>query len=356
MKRRIILSVAAFILAGLILAPLGLTLISEYWYLYLIVALAVGVFTFFVLSFHDTNSVSIQKTQKQTVNDVLLKIDSLQEDIKAVGDNLRAVMEKNRQDILQGIAENLSALKETFESVSESIKRVVTSTDEMMKSAVNSVNGRFDEAFDKSDKGVALLQENLKIIDEGLRSAIDKNLHTIQEGNSKNMETLHNVTMSVNESIKRVVTSTDEMMKSAVNSVNGRFDEAFDKSDKGVALLQENLKIIDEGLRSAIDKNLHTIQEGNSKNMETLHNVTMSVNEEIKALQDFVREVSKNSNDDLLAKFESAQRRVEELKDTLELLTTENYQEILNTEDSLLSVLTAMNGELNKLSDIQTCL
>ncbi len=276
MKRRIILSVAAFILAGLILAPLGLTLISEYWYLCLIVALAVGVFTFFVLSFHDTNSVSIQKTQKQTVNDVLLKIDSLQEDIKAVGDNLRVVMEKNRQDILQGIAENLSALKETFESVSESIKRVVT--------------------------------------------------------------------------------STDEMMKSAVNSVNGKFDEAFDKSDKGVALLQENLKVIDEGLRSAIDKNLHTIQEGNSKNMETLHNVTMSVNEEIKALQDFVREVSKNSNDDLLAKFESAQRRVEELKDTLELLTTENYQEILNTEESLLSVLTAMNGELNKLSDIQTCL
>lgn len=276
MKRRIILSVAAFILAGLILAPLGLTLISEYWYLCLIVALAVGVFTFFVLSFHDTNSVSIQKTQKQTVNDVLLKIDSLQEDIKAVGDNLRVVMEKNRQDILQGIAENLSALKETFESVSESIKRVVT--------------------------------------------------------------------------------STDGMMKSAVNSVNGKFDEAFDKSDKGVALLQENLKVIDEGLRSAIDKNLHTIQEGNSKNMETLHNVTMSVNEEIKALQDFVREVSKNSNDDLLAKFESAQRRVEELKDTLELLTTENYQEILNTEESLLSVLTAMNGELNKLSDIQTCL
>ncbi len=276
MKRRIILSVAAFILAGLILAPLGLTLISEYWYLCLIVALAVGVFTFFVLSFHDTNSVSIQKTQKQTVNDVLLKIDSLQEDIKAVGDNLRVVMEKNRQDILQGIAENLSALKETFESVSESIKRVVT--------------------------------------------------------------------------------STDGMMKSAVNSVNGKFNEAFDKSDKGVALLQENLKVIDEGLRSAIDKNLHTIQEGNSKNMETLHNVTMSVNEEIKALQDFVREVSKNSNDDLLAKFESAQRRVEELKDTLELLTTENYQEILNTEESLLSVLTAMNGELNKLSDIQTCL
>ncbi len=276
MKRRIILSVAAFILAGLILAPLGLTLISEYWYLYLIVALAVGVFTFFVLSFHDTNSVSIQKTQKQTVNDVLLKIDSLQEDIKAVDDNLRAVMEKNRQDILQGIAENLSALKETFESVSESIKRVVT--------------------------------------------------------------------------------STDGMMKSAVNSVNGKFNEAFDKSDKGVALLQENLKVIDEGLRSAIDKNLHTIQEGNSKNMETLHNVTMSVSEEIKALQDFVREVSKNSNDDLLAKFESAQRRVEELKDTLELLTTENYQEILNTEESLLSVLTAMNGELNKLSDIQTCL
>ncbi len=263
-------------MVGLILAPLGLTLISEYWYLYLIVALAVGVFTFFVLSFHDTNSVSIQKTQKQTVNDVLLKIDSLQEDIKAVGDNLRVVMEKNRQDILQGIAENLSALKETFESVSESIKRVVT--------------------------------------------------------------------------------STDEMMKSAVNSVNGKFDEAFDKSDKGVALLQENLKVIDEGLRSAIDKNLHTIQEGNSKNMETLHNVTMSVSEEIKALQDFVREVSKNSNDDLLAKFESAQRRVEELKDTLELLTTENYQEILNTEESLLSVLTAMNGELNKLSDIQTCL
>lgn len=276
MKRRIILSVAAFILAGLILASLGLTLISEYWYLYLIVALAVGVFTFFVLSFHDTNSVSIQKTQKQTVNDVLLKIDSLQEDIKAVDDNLRAVMEKNRQDILQGIAENLSALKETFESVSESIKRVVT--------------------------------------------------------------------------------STDGMMKSAVNSVNGKFDEAFDKSDKGVALLQENLNVIDEGLRSAIYKNLHTIQEGNSKNMETLHNVTMSVNEEIKALQDFVREVSKNSNDDLLAKFESAQRRVDELKDTLELLTTENYQEILSTEESLLSVLTAMNGELNKLSDIQTCL